>query len=155
MAKRYLYKDQKYLSIPQLRQAIFENERTSFGEPETQEDFDALGLAVTVEEYDPIDELTPEQREQYELAQAKRERAKAVANLKVEVEGMVFDGDEEAQSRMTRAIQVAEITGMESTEWVLADNTVATVTVKQMKEALSKSMLAMGELWTVPYQQKQ
>lgn len=154
MAKRYLYKGQKYHSAYQLRQAIYEQERIAYGEVETQEDFKALGLDVVIEEYDPVDEMTQEQKDQYELAQAKRERDKALANLKVEVEGMIFDGDEDSQSRMTRAIQVAEITGMETTEWVLADNTVETVTVKQMKEALSKSMLAMGELWTVPYKQK-
>lgn len=154
MATRYLYNNQKFISLYDLRQAIFDKDRIAFGEVKTQQDFTDLGLAVVVETYDPIDELTPEQKEQYELQKAKRERAEAVANLKVEVDGMMFDGDEDAQSRMTRAIQVAEITGTPSTEWVLADNTVATVTLKQMKEALSKSMLAMGELWTVPYEGK-
>ena len=41
---------------------------------------------------------------------------------------------------------------LESTVWVLADNTVAEVTVAQMQQALSKAMLEMGELWTVPYE---
>jgi hypothetical protein len=95
---------------------------------------------------------TPEEIEAQELEQAKAERAAAVAAIKVEVDGMIFDGDEESQQRLTRAIQVAEITGMDSTQWVLADNTVATVTVEQAKQALAKAMLTMGELWTKPYE---
>ena len=97
-------------------------------------------------------EPTPEEIEAQKLAQAKAERADAVAAIKVEVDGMTFDGDEKAQSRMTRAIQAAEFTGVESTQWVLADNTVAEVTVAQMKQALAKAMTAMGELWTKPYE---
>lgn len=64
---------------------------------------------------------------------------------------MTFDGDESAQSRMARAITAAETAGLESTVWVLADNSVATVTKAQLQQALSKAMLAMGELWTEPY----
>lgn len=154
MAVRYLYNKKKYFSLDELRQAIFEKDRIAFGDVTSEQDFTDLGLTVVVETYDPIAELTPEQKEQYEFQKAKRERAEAVANLKVEVDGMMFDGDEYAQSRMTRAIQVSEISGLDKTEWVLADNTVATVTLKQMKEALSKSMLAMSKLWTVPYEGK-
>lgn len=87
------------------------------------------------------------------LEQAKHERARQVAAIKVDVDGMTFDGDETSQSRMARALEVASITGMGSTVWVLADNTVAQVTVAQMQQALSKAMLKMGELWTVPYEE--
>lgn len=86
-----------------------------------------------------------------DLAIAKRERAIKVAAIKVEVDGMTFDGDESAQSRMARAITAAETAGLESSVWVLADNTVATVTKAQLQQALSKAMLAMAELWTAPY----
>lgn len=93
-----------------------------------------------------------EELEAGKLAEAKAERAAAVAAIRVEVDGMIFDGDEESQQRLTRAIQVAKIAGMESTQWVLADNTVATITVEQAKQALAKAMIAMGELWTKPYE---
>lgn len=99
-----------------------------------------------------IPEPTPEEKKRMELAKAKAMRAVAVANIKVEVDGLMFDGDEMAQSRMARAIEVANITGMQETVWVLADNTVKTVTLDQMRRALSKAMLAMGELWTKPYE---
>lgn len=103
-------------------------------------------------EKDAIPDPMPEEIEAARLEKAKAERATAVAAIKVEVDGMTFDGDEKAQSRMTRAIQTAEITGMDSTQWVLADNSIATVTVAQMKQALAKAMTAMGKLWTKPYE---
>ena len=96
-------------------------------------------------------ELTPEEQEAQNLAIAKRERAAKVAAITVEVDGMVFDGDEQAQSRIARAITAAETAGLESTVWVLADNTVATVTKAQLQQALAKAMIAMSELWTYPY----
>ena len=50
-----------------------------------------------------------EELEAGKLAEAKAERAAAVAAIRVEVDGMIFDGDEESQQRLTRAIQVAKI----------------------------------------------
>ena len=86
------------------------------------------------------------------LEEAKRIRAAQVAAIVVEVDGMSFNGDEMSQSRMSRAILSADTAGLDSTVWVLADDTVATVTKEQLKQALAKSMLEMGSLWTVPYE---
>ncbi len=60
MNTRYIYNNQKYTSLYDLRQAIWEAEHTVYGEPKTQEDFDSLGLKVTLEEYNPEDELSDE-----------------------------------------------------------------------------------------------
>lgn len=57
MATRYIYNEQKYTSLYSLRQAIWKNESKAYGEPKTQEEFDNLGLKVTIEEYDPLDEI--------------------------------------------------------------------------------------------------
>lgn len=59
MATRYLYNGNTYTSLYQLRQAIGQAERLTYGNAVTQEDFDKLPLVnkVTVEEYDPLDEL--------------------------------------------------------------------------------------------------
>ena len=65
--------------------------------------------------------------------------------------GKVFDGNEEAQSRMSRAIQTAEIAGIESTTWVLANNVPTVVTLPELQEALALSMQAMGAIWAEPY----
>jgi len=148
MIKTWTYNGVAYQSEWQVRQEVFNKDHVSFGEaPEEGKIEFWAQFGVTYSER----ELTPEEQEAQDLAIAKRERAAKVAAIKVEVDGMTFDGDESAQSRMARAITAAETAGLESTVWVLADNTVATVTKAQLQQALSKSMLAMAELWTAPY----
>lgn len=156
MIRKYVYKEKEYSTPWEVRQEIYKQEGLAFGsEPEKYDDkvtfWANLGVTYT-EEPDP--EPTEEEKEAQKLEEAKRLRAQQVAAIKVEVDGMTFDGDETSQSRMARALEVASITGMGSTVWVLADNTVAEVTVAQMQQALSKAMLEMGELWTVPYEQQ-
>jgi biopolymer transport protein ExbD len=100
-------------------------------------------------------EPTPEELAARALEQAKAERAAAVASITVEVDGMVFDGDEKAQERMARTVTAATATGAsmdETTVWVLHDNTVATVTVRQLATALRMAGEAQTALWTVPYE---
>ncbi len=86
---------------------------------------------------------------------AKFERADAVASITVEVDGMTFDGDETAQDRMARAITMFNASGLPSdtkTKWVLADNTIADVTVSQLAQALLLAGQKQTELWLVPYE---
>jgi len=101
---------------------------------------------------------TPEELEKQALDQAKAERASAVSKIVVEVDGMLFDGDEQAQTRMGRTVAGAVALGVdietEKRTWVLADNTVAEVTIKQLAQALEKAGNAQTELWTVPYQKR-
>lgn len=88
------------------------------------------------------------------LAQAKAERAMAVAALTVDVDGMTFDADEKAQERMSRAVTAAIVTGegtYATTTWVLHDNTVATVTIKQLVTALRLAGEEQTKLWIKPY----
>lgn len=103
-----------------------------------------------------IPEPTAEEVASQELAQAKAERAEAVSKIIVEVDGMTFDGDEESQTRMGRTIAAAVALGVDLTTekrtWVLADNTIAEVTVAQLAEALRLAGDAQTALWTVPYQ---
>lgn len=92
---------------------------------------------------------TPEQI----LAAKKAERQAIVDAVVVTVSsGKVFDGNEEAQSRMSRAIQTAEIANIPSTTWVLANNVPTLVTLAELKEALVLSMQAMGAVWATPYE---
>lgn len=97
-----------------------------------------------------IPEPTAEELAAAELAKAKSERAAAVAAITVEVDGMIFDGNEKAQERMARAVLMAESPD-ETTEWVLADNTVAIVTADQLRRACRAAGQAQTALWTVPY----
>ena len=105
----------------------------------------------TYYEVQAIPAPTPEELAAAELARAKAERASAVAALTVEVDGMVFDGDEVAQERMARAVLMAE-SPEETTEWVLADSSVAVVTAEQLRRACRAAGKAQGALWVKPYQ---
>lgn len=103
-----------------------------------------------------IPEPTEEELAAQELAQAKAERADAVSKLIVEVDGMRFDADEESQTRMGRTIAAAVALEVdisaEKRTWVLADNSIAEVSVKQLAEALRLAGDAQTKLWTVPYE---
>ena len=98
---------------------------------------------------------TPEEQQQALMEQKKALRAEAVSKITVEVDGMVFDGDEKAQDRMARAITMFNANNLPAdtvTPWVLADNTVAEVTVAQLSQALLLAGQAQTALWTIPYQ---
>lgn len=97
---------------------------------------------------------TAEELAEQALAAAKAERAAAVAAITVEVDGMVFDGDETAQERMARTVTAATATGAsmdDTTVWVLHDNSVATPTIRQLATALRLAGEEQTRLWTVPY----
>lgn len=151
MIKTWTYNGVTYQSEWQVRQDIFNKDHVSFGEAPDEGKIEFWAQFGVVYAETPEPEPTPEEAEAKRLEEAKRVRAAKVEAITVEVDGMVFDGNEPAQSRMTRAIAAAETAGMAETVWVLADNTVATVTKVQLQQALAKAMLAMGEVWTEPY----
>ena len=102
-----------------------------------------------------IPEPTAEELAEQELQKKKADRAEAVSRITVEVDGMVFDGDEKAQERMSRTVSIATANGMPmttETTWVLADNTIAQVTLQQLAKACLLAGQKQTELWTVPYQ---
>lgn len=104
-----------------------------------------------------IPDPTPEELEKQQLESAKAERAEAVSKIIVEVDNMKFDGDETAQTRMGRTIAAAVALGVDidtyTQTWVLADNTVATPTIKQLAQALKLAGEEQTKLWTVPYEE--
>ena len=122
-----------------------------------------------IEEIEPLDghrrfqvvavpEPTAEELAEQELQQKKADRAEAVSRITVEVDGMVFDGDEKAQDRMARAITMFQANNLPAdyqTDWVLADNTIAKVTVTQLSQALLLAGKEQTALWTVPYQNEE
>lgn len=103
-----------------------------------------------------IPEPTAEELAEQALAQAKADRAEAVSKIIVEVDGMVFDGDEPAQGRIGRTVAAALALGVdintEKRTWVLADNTIAQPTIAQLAEALRLAGDKMTEHWIVPHQ---
>lgn len=89
-----------------------------------------------------------------EMQAAKAERAATVAASTVEVDGMIFDADEESQNRLSRGICAALALGLgpdQTTEWTLADNSAAQVTVRQMAQALLLAGQAQTAVWRKPY----
>ena len=87
----------------------------------------------------------------FEIAQdavaSKKLRDTAVAAIKVTVNGKVFDGDEVAQGRIARAVAAAESAGITTYQWKLADNSVAAVSLDELKQALALAFQAQSELW--------
>lgn len=83
-------------------------------------------------------------------AAAKAARAVAVESIKVTIStGKTFDGNEESQSRMARALLIAQATGMKFTTWTLADNSVVTVTLPELTEALALAGQEQARLWPI------
>ena len=88
-----------------------------------------------------------------DFAARKAARQQAVDSITVEVDGMVFDGDETSQGRMSRAIIVMQAASIPTISWVLHDSTVATVTVTQLTQALAAAGAEQARLWVQPYEQ--
>ena len=84
-----------------------------------------------------------------QLVAAKAEREEFVSKIVVEVDGMMFDGDEVSQDRMARSIIALDLG--EKVQWVLADNTIKMVTRAQLREALRKAGTAQTAIWSDPY----
>lgn len=81
---------------------------------------------------------------------AKAARAAAVDSIKVTVvSGKVFDGDEKSQERMVRAIKTAELAGMTTGFWTLADNSRVEITIDELKEALVLAAIAQNNQWSL------
>lgn len=143
----------RFLGVSQCRLADGTNVTVSHSVYEdaryTPDKYEWNGSALVVRQDWETEEQTRQASEA--LSRAKAERAAAVAALTVEVDGMVFDGDEKAQERMARAVTMADSPD-EFTEWVLADNTVAVVTADQLRRACRAAGKAQTALWVVPYQ---
>lgn len=80
--------------------------------------------------------------------QWKRDRAAAVEAIQVTTTaGNTFDGDEESQGRMARAILGLESVPNATVTWVLADNSEIQVTPAELREALALAGAEQARLW--------
>lgn len=79
----------------------------------------------------------------------KQERSEIVSRIKVTTTaGNCFDGDEESQGRMARAI-----VGMDDGDsilWVLADNSGIQASRDELREALRLAGAAQAAVWVLP-----
>lgn len=77
----------------------------------------------------------------------KAQRAEAVQNITVTTKaGNTFDGDEESQTRMARAILA--LPDGATVLWVLADNSVIQADAGELREALALAGAEQSRLWT-------
>lgn len=85
-----------------------------------------------------------------ELDIAKAARYDLVKSIVVTtLSGKQFNGDEDAQNRMARAI--ASLDDGETTMWVLADNAVVLIGRGELREALRLAGAEMTRIWAAPY----
>jgi predicted nucleic acid-binding protein len=80
--------------------------------------------------------------------QAKAQKAQAMENLSVEVDGLIFDADEQSQVRMNNAITAAQTLGLHFASWKLANNEIKEITLEQLKQAQALAIIAVGEIIT-------
>lgn len=69
----------------------------------------------------------------------------AIATMRVEVDGLAYDGNEPSQARMSRAIQT--LVGDEPIPWRMYDNSTEIITKTELAKALRVSGVMMTKLW--------
>ena len=89
--------------------------------------------------------IDPEKKAEIDRKKFKANRTAAVAAIVVTVGEKQFDGDEESQTRMARAL-VGMVEGG-TISWVLADNSVAVATKGELTEALRLAGAEQSALW--------
>jgi len=144
------YKGRSKLDTQEIRDAVGVVEIT---EPPTPAGYSEDTYYRTEQDMAPYVIYTKKSDEQLaQLAQvkAKQQRSNAVSAITVTTSaGNVFDGDEESQGRMARAV-IAMDDG-DTAVWILADNAVTTVGRAELREALRLAGIAQTELWSAPY----
>jgi len=92
------------------------------------------------------DYITPDLTGLIDLA-IKERKSYEISNLVVTTSiGNTFDADDAARANMNEAILASSITGITETEWKLADNSVVTVTVEELSEALALGIQTKGAI---------
>lgn len=79
-----------------------------------------------------------------EIKQAKEDALNSITVTTAS--GKVFDGRDKDRARMNEAITASTILGLAEAQWKLHDNTVATITLDELKEALALSIQAAGTI---------
>ena len=111
---------------------------------ETAADEISAALEVELVSKTKVDEKTAEEIRTIQKAK----RTQAVNSIVVTIStGKAFDGDEIAQSRMTRTITAMGIAGVTEAFWTLATNETVAVTIAELSEAVVLSIQEMAALW--------
>ena len=84
-------------------------------------------------------------KKQYEYNQWKAERQSKVDNIEVELNGVVYQGDETSQTRVARAVAVMEDT--DTVMWVAKDNSVNELSKTDLKYILKEAGIKQTLIW--------
>lgn len=139
----YVFNGEEFAEESSLLNAIFFSTGRACGFPMSDEEIEELGVTV---EY-PTTLISAEESD---FSAQEEELNWRIAHSRVTVDGMAFDADEDSQNRMSRAITLATAQGKDfgstSRPWLLADKTLATVTISQLLEALRLASEAQDEI---------
>lgn len=91
-----------------------------------------------------VDQLANEAVEKA-IAEIKVAILKAIDTMRVEVDGLAYDGNEPSQARMDRAIQT--LVGDEPITWRMYDNSTETLTQTELGKALRAAGVMQTKLW--------
>jgi len=77
----------------------------------------------------------------------KAQKLKALKELTVTTEaGNTFDADDQSRANMNEAITAAAVLGLTESPWKLHDNSVVTISVDEIKEALALGIVEKGAI---------
>lgn len=103
-----------------------------------------VGDAYSIEAWESYN-LTAKEKEDKLIAEADALKQQALDSITVTtLSGKTFDGRDKDQIRMLSAIQASTILGLTEHTWKLANNTTATVTIDELKEAHALAIQATG-----------
>lgn len=100
---------------------------------------------ITEKEKDELLAPTPEEIQQGLYNQWKAERQSKVDNIEVELNGIIYQGDETSQTRIARAVSVMEDT--DTTMWVAKDNSINELSKADLKYILREAGIKQTLIW--------
>jgi len=120
-------------SIDEVRKSILENQGYTIAEEIPQS-------VIDLQEQAEVERATTKAK-----VEIKSAILRAIDTMRVEVDGLGYDGDEVSTSRMVKAIQT--LVGDEKITWKTYDNQVVEITQTELGKTLRASGILMTKLW--------
>ena len=81
------------------------------------------------------------------MNEQKKLREQILEYLIIDINGKKFQANPKSQEIITRAINAMETVGAETTEWILANNQIAQVSLLELKTALAQAMIKTSDIY--------
>ena len=121
------------------------NEIFAYDDEQVKQGYGKDLTPITEEEKDELLAPTEEEQKQIIYNQWKAERQLKVDNIEVELNGVIYQGDETSQTRIARAVSVMEDTDI--TMWVAKDNSVNELSKADLKYILREAGIKQTLVW--------